>query len=76
MAKLTREQINATAHLTSREAARILMCGKTSVNKYRKLYGTVVGESDLYLPNAKVLTIDIESKPMQAYVWSKKADRS
>ena len=76
MVKLTREQISATAHLTSREAARILMCGKTSVNKYRKIYGTEgeVVADDLYLPNAKILTIDIESKPMQAYVWSKKAD--
>ena len=72
MVKLTREQITATAHLTSREAARILMCGKTSVNKYRKVYGTP--ETTEYLPNAKILTIDIESKPMQAYVWSKKAD--
>ena len=71
---LTREQVQETSYLSSRQAARILGVAKTSVNKYRKLYGTVSSESDLYLPNAKVLTIDIESKPMQAYVWSKKAD--
>lgn len=71
MAFLTEEQIEVTAHLSSREAARVLGTGKTSVNKYRKKYGT---ESGVELPQAKVLTIDIESKPMQAYVWSKKAD--
>lgn len=72
MAFLTSEQIKATAHLSSREAARVLKTGKTSVNKYRKVYGTE--EETNYLPQAKVLTLDIESKPMQAYVWSKKAD--
>ena len=73
---LTREQVQETSYLSSRQAARILGVAKTSVNKYRKIYGTEseAVTSDLYLPNAKILTIDIESKPMQAYVWSKKAD--
>jgi len=77
MAFLTREQIDATAHVSSREAARILLTGKTSVNKYRKLYygdAAPTAHADIVLPRARVLTIDIESKPMQAYVWSKKAD--
>ncbi len=66
---LTREQIEGTAHLGSRQAARVLGVGKTSVNKYRKRYGT---ERRLELPQAKVLTLDIESKPMTVYVWDKK----
>ena len=66
---LTREQIEATAHLSSRQAARALSCGKTSVNKYRKLYGT---EGEIKLPKARVLILDIESKPLIAYVWDKK----
>lgn len=64
---LTKEQIDSTAHLTSRQAARKLGVGKTSVNKYRKHY-TQYG--DLKLPeNARVLVIDIESKPIKGYVW-------
>lgn len=36
--KLTREQIQETKSLTSREAAKALGVGKTTVNKYRKMY--------------------------------------
>lgn len=72
MAYLTEDQVKSTAHLSSRAAARELGVGKTSVNKYR---GKYLGKSGPdYLPNAKVLIIDIESKPHQYYSWSPKAD--
>lgn len=70
MTYLTREQVAATLHLSSRQAARELGVGKTSVNKYRKLYEDV----SVVLPNAKVLILDIESKPGTAYVWGPKID--
>jgi hypothetical protein len=44
---------------------------KTSINKYRKQYGT---ERRIELPNARVLIIDIESKPGKYYSWGPKAD--
>lgn len=69
---LSREQIESTAHLSSREAARTLGVGKTSVSKYRKKYADP--EREIELPNAAVLIIDIESKPGQYYSWGPKAD--
>lgn len=69
---LTREQIESTAHLSSRQAARQLGVGKTSVTKYRKRYANP--ESEIELPNARVLILDIESKPGQYYSWGPKAD--
>ena len=64
---LTKEQIDSTAHLTSRQAARKLNVGKTSINKYRRHYAQY---GDLKLPeNARVLIIDIESKPLTGYFW-------
>jgi hypothetical protein len=69
---LTREQIERTAHMGSREAARELGVGKTSINKYRKRYLST--ERTTELPNAKVLILDIESKPGMYYSWGPKAD--
>lgn len=69
---LTREQIESTAHMSSREAARHLGVGKTSVSKYRKKYFTA--EREVELPNARVLILDIESKPGVYYSWGPKAD--
>lgn len=66
---LTREQVANTLHLSSRKAARVLGVGKTTVNEYRKKYEVVKVES-----NARILTLDIESRPMQAYVWGPRAD--
>lgn len=68
---LTHEQIENTAHLTSRQAARELGVGKTSINKYRNLYN-VLGADDKSEP--KILVLDIESKPMKAYVWGPRVD--
>jgi DNA polymerase elongation subunit (family B) len=69
---LTREQIESTAHLSSRQAARQLGVGKTSVSKYRKRYADP--EREIELPNARVLIIDIESRPGQYYSWGPKAE--
>lgn len=64
---LTKNQIDSTRHLTSRQAARTLGVGKTSINKYRRYYEQY---GDLQLPeNARVLILDIESKPLTAYAW-------
>lgn len=70
MVYLTREEIESTKGLTSRAAAKVLGVGKTSVNKYRHVYQS----SMIELPNARVLTLDIESKPGVYYSWSPKAD--
>lgn len=64
---LTERQIQDTKHLSSRKAAQVLGAAKTTVNKYRAVYAGDYVPPDL--PNAKILTIDIESKPHKAYVW-------
>lgn len=69
---LTQEQIANTAGLTSRQAARELGVGKTSVNKYRSLYGIIPKDGDSAQP--KILILDIETKPMKAYIWGPKVD--
>lgn len=68
---LSKEDIEATAHMSTRAAARALGAGKTSVSKYRRKY---LSNEVEYLPNAKVLILDIESKPGTYYSWSPKAD--
>ena len=70
MPYLSKEEIESTRHLTSRAAASALGVGKTSVNKYRAIYS----ENSVDLPQARILTIDIESKPGQYYSWGPKAD--
>lgn len=65
MGSLTRQEIAAVAGLSSRQAATILGVGKSTVNKYRTLYDS----EEIELPNAKILTIDIESRPHLAYTW-------
>lgn len=62
---LTKEEVAGTAHLSSRKAAAVLGVGKSTVNNYRKLYAT----PEIDLPNAKILTLDIESKPHKVYTW-------
>ena len=69
---LSREQIERTAHMSSRDAARHLGVGKTSVNKYRTEYFSTTRTTEL--PNAKILTLDIESYPGLWYSWGPRAD--
>jgi hypothetical protein len=71
MAYLTKEEILITRGLSSRKAAERLGVGKTSVNKYRLLYSDL---ATVELPQAKVLTLDIESRPGQYYAWGPKND--
>lgn len=69
---LSKQQVEATAHMSSREAAKVLGVGKTSVNKYRREY---YGATEpIVLPDAKILTLDIESKPGIWYSWGPRAD--
>lgn len=69
---LSKEQIGATSHLSSREAARKLGVGKSTINDYRRKYfGTTQA---VELPNAKILTLDIESRPGLWYSWGPRAD--
>lgn len=70
MAYLTKQEIQSTLNMSSRAAAKALGVGKTSVNKYRSIYAS--GQIDL--PQAKVLTLDIESKPGVYYSWGPKAE--
>lgn len=70
---LTREQIQATRGLTSRQAARVLGVGKSSVNTYRNYYASNEPSTE-FLENAKILTIDIESKPLKFYGWGPRND--
>lgn len=70
MAYLTKEEIESTLGMTSRVAAKVLGVGKSSVNKYRALYA----QTHIELPNARVLTLDIESEPGQYYAWQPKVD--
>lgn len=71
MTNLTKEDIQSTLHLSSRQAAKQLGVGKTTVNDYRKIYGAT---REIILPNANVLIIDIESKPGLGYFWSPKVE--
>lgn len=64
---LTPEQISSVQGMTSREAARYLGVGKTSINKYRTLYAN--STTDMPHINAKILVLDIESKPHLVYTW-------
>lgn len=71
---LTAAQVLAVKGMSSRAAAKHLGVGKTTVNKYRRALGMTERDSGLTdpvieLPNARILIIDIESKPHQAYVW-------
>lgn len=68
MATITKELIDATRHLSSRQAAKALGVGKSTINDARKRFDSFEPE----LPKARVLIIDIESKPMQAYIWDAK----
>jgi len=70
MVYLTKDEVESTRHLSSRKAAKLLGVGKTTVNKYRNIYS----QGDIELPQARVLTIDIESKPGIYYSWGPKAD--
>lgn len=70
MPYLTREEVSATSHLSSRAAAKKLGVGKTSVNKYRDIYANQTADP----PRAKVLTLDIETKPGVYYSWGPRAE--
>lgn len=70
MVYLSKEEIESTRNLSSRKAAKVLGVGKTSVNKYRQIYS----DAHIELPNARVLTLDIESEPGQYYSWGPKAE--
>jgi hypothetical protein len=70
MTYLTKEQVASTRHLSSRGAAKELRVGKTTVNKYRAIYD----KGGIDLPQARVLTLDIESKPAMYWSWDAKAD--
>lgn len=68
MTFLTREQITSTLTMSSRQAARSLGVGKTSVNKYRKVYMAGGGDEPKHR-EARILTLDIESRPLLSYHW-------
>lgn len=64
---LTRDEIISVRGLPSREAAQLLGVGKTSVNKYRSVYANEL--IDNLSEDVKILTLDIEWRPMLSYHW-------
>lgn len=70
---LTKEQIDATAALSSRQAARELGVSKTAVAKYRNIYSNNTDYA-VELPKANILILDIESYPATYYSWGPKAE--
>lgn len=72
MTYLSREDIERTITMSSRQAAKELGVGKSTINDNRKKYKTV--RERVALPNARILILDIESKPGTAYVWGPKID--
>lgn len=71
---LTKEEVAATLHMSSRKAANALKVGKTTVNKYRGIYGLQRADRGLTeaLPAAtkpRILALDLETSPNVAHVW-------
>jgi len=73
---LTKAEIEGTLHLSSRQAAKVLGTGKSTINDARKRYGFngysdrgITDPASQRLDNAKILIIDIESKPNMVYTW-------
>lgn len=73
MQKITYQMIKSVDGLSSRDAAQKLGVGKTAINGARERLrkGTFYDheEPESRKVGAKILTIDIESKPITAYVW-------
>lgn len=63
---LTKSELDRVSGLPSRSAAKYLGVGKSTINKYRALYHTLPDDEDA---NPRILTIDIESKPLTVYTW-------
>jgi len=64
---LSREDIASVRGMSSRQAAIALDCGKTTVNQYRMMYQNEI--VDDLAEDVKILTLDIEWRPMLSYHW-------
>lgn len=64
---LTYSDIKSVEGLSSRSAANILGVGKTAINDARAALKNGTLEREVKIP--RILTLDIESKPITAYVW-------
>jgi len=64
--------LDSVAHLTSRKAAKVLGCGKSTINdaRARRRALTAPKSGDLPVTNKpKILALDLETSPNLAHVW-------
>lgn len=68
---ITDADLASVAHLTSRKAAKVLGCGKSTINdaRARKRAEGVEDSSLLPAKKPKILALDIENSPNIAHVW-------
>jgi predicted nucleic-acid-binding Zn-ribbon protein len=71
--KLTQEDLDSVAHLSSRQAARTLGVGKSTINDARRMAALRAVELPKNFEPAtgrlRILALDLETSPNLAYVW-------
>lgn len=63
--------LDSVSHLTSRAAAKVLGCGKSTINDARaRRRALTIPSSDLpEVKKPKILALDLETSPLIAHVW-------
>lgn len=67
--RLSLDDVRSVENLSSREAGRVLGVGKTTVNEAREFYKELDAQTADTDYQPKIVTLDIETKPLTAYVW-------